>query len=68
VSRQAGSAPQTAMKGGDKQGRGRLLALQLESSPLFRRVSVVVVCFLFVLVFLYCSGHDGAVFDIRECR
>jgi hypothetical protein len=56
------------MKGGDKQGRGRLLALQLESSPLFRRVSVVVVCFLFVLVFLYSSGHDGAVFDIRECR
>jgi hypothetical protein len=57
------------MKGGDKQGRRRLLALQLESSPLFRRVSVVVGCFLFVLVFLYSSsGHYGAVFDIRKCR
>ncbi|TVU22205.1 hypothetical protein EJB05_31887 [Eragrostis curvula] len=48
--------------GGDKQGRIRAPLLQLESQ-LFRRVSVVVGCFLFVLVFLFSSRHDVAVLD-----
>ncbi|KAK3163714.1 hypothetical protein QOZ80_1AG0007340 [Eleusine coracana subsp. coracana] len=57
----------TVMKGGgrgDKQGRSRLpVALQVESSQLFRRASVVVGCFLFVLVFLLSSRHDVTVFE-----
>ncbi|KAK3160166.1 hypothetical protein QOZ80_1BG0056070 [Eleusine coracana subsp. coracana] len=64
--------PTTAMKGGsrgDKQGRSRLpVVVQVESSQLFRRVSVVICCFLFVLVFLLSTRHDVTVFDTLSTK